>query len=101
MDIDWSEYKRNQSYRIKVDNYLAAKKVELALPRREWQPQRVGSTMIAMCDKRGLNVRGMTASEAAAVLKKHTRPAPARPYDPMTATPAEVDAYLTSLFGPA
>jgi len=101
MVIDWSEYKRSQSYRIKVDSYLAGKKAELATPRREWQPQRVSSNMIALCDKRGLNVRGMTANEAAAALKEHTRPAPKRPYDPMTATPAEVEAYLTSIFGPA
>jgi len=103
MEINWSEYKRSASYRAQVDSYLAGKKAELATPRREWQPQRVSNNMIALCDKRGLNVRGMTAGDAAAALKEHTRPTPkhARPYDPMTATPAEVEAYLTSIFGPA
>lgn len=104
MEIDWSEYKRSASYRIKVDSYLAGKKAELATPRREWQPQRVSGTMIRICEKRGLDVRGMTATEAANALADHKRAMtakPTRPYDPMTATPAEVEAYLTSIFGPA
>lgn len=102
MDIDWSEYKRSQSYRIKVDNYLAGKKLEAAQPRREWQPARVSATMITLCDKRGLDVRGMTANDAAAALKEHTRPITHNPktYNPATATPAQVDAYLNFVFGP-
>lgn len=102
MNIDWSEYKKSPSYRATVDSYLAGKKLEAAQPRREWQPQMVSRTMITLCDKRGLNVRGMTANDAAAALKAHTKPVTHNPktYNPATATPAEVEAYLNFVFGP-
>lgn len=104
MDIDWSEYRKSPSYRATVDAYLAGEKLRAAQPRREWQPQRVSAAMIRICDKRGLDVRDMTATEAAEALRAHIRPV-ARPYnpntyDPNTATPAEVEAYINHLFGP-
>jgi hypothetical protein len=63
MDIDWSEYKRSQSYRIKVDNYLGGKKAELALPRTQG-PKMATDAQIRLACARDINVKGLTFTEA-------------------------------------
>jgi hypothetical protein len=99
--IDSSKWRSSEAYRTQARNEVDAQRAALMLPRTaRTGPQMVSAAMIRISAKQGLDVRGMTASEAANALKEHTRPT-RRPYDPMTASPAEVDAYLTSIFGPA
>jgi len=99
--IDSSQWRSSQTYRNQARNEVDAQRAALMMPRTtRTGPQMVSAAMIRISDKHGLDVRGMTASDAANALKEHTRPT-ARPYDPMTATPSEIEAYLTSIFGPA
>ena len=102
--IDSSQWRSSQAYRTQARNEVEPQRAALMLPRTtRTGPQMVSAAMIRISDKHGLDVRGMTASEAANALKAHTKPTTHNPktYNPATATPAEVEAYLTSIFGPA
>jgi hypothetical protein len=55
------------------------------------------------CDKYRIDATGMTYDEATQAINDYAKANSrrSRPYDAATATPAEVDAHLTAIFGPA
>ena len=73
--IDSSQWRNSEAYRTKARNEVEAQRAALMLPRAaRTGPQMVSAAMIRISAKQGLDVRGMTASDAANALKEHTRP---------------------------
>lgn len=96
--IDSSQWRKDAAYRTQARNEVEAQRAELMLPRTaRTGPQMVSAAMIRISAKQGIDVRGMTASEAAAALKEHTRP------QPNALTAAEMaanEAECLRVFGP-
>ena len=96
--IDSSQWRKDKTYRDRARNEVDAQRAALALPRTaRTGPQMVSAAMIRIADKHDLDVRGMTASEAAQALKEHTRP------QPNALTAAEMaanEAECLRVFGP-
>ena len=96
--IDSSQWRSSEAYRTQARNEVEAQRAALMLPRTaRTGPQMVSAAMIRISAKQGLDVRGMTASEAANALKEHTRP------QPNAITAAEMaanEAECLRVFGP-
>jgi hypothetical protein len=96
--IDSSQWRNSGAYRTQARAEVDAQRAALMLPRTaRTGPQMASAAMIRISAKQGLDVRGMTASEAANALKEHTRP------QPNAITAAEMaanEAECLRVFGP-
>ena len=102
--IDSSKWRSSEAYRTQARNEVEAQRAALMLPRTaRTGPQMASASQKRLCALYGIKCEDLTFSEAAQAINDYAKANShrSRPYNAATASPAEVDAYLTSIFGPA
>jgi len=102
--IDSSQWRNSEAYRTQARNEVEAQRAAKILPRTApTGPKMASASQKRLCTTYGIKCEDLTFSDAAQAINAYAKANSrrSRPYDPMTATPAEVEAYLTSIFGPA